>query len=91
MKEVYETMASTMSDDDLMTLWRAVAEEHKRRNNAKLAENKKLLRKGDRVAFSTRSGQVTGTITKVKTVNALVKADDYQPWDVRLSLLTKIA
>ncbi len=91
MKEVYETMVSTMSDDDIMTLWHAVAGEHKRRKNAKIAENKKLLRKGDRVAFSTRSGQVTGTITRVKQVNALVKADDHQPWDVRLSLLTKIA
>ena len=91
MKEVYETMVSTMSDDDIMTLWRAVAAEHKRRKNDKLVENKKLLRKGDRVAFSARHGQVTGTITRVKQVNALIKADDYQTWDVRLSSLTKIA
>ncbi|MBP04572.1 MAG: hypothetical protein CMA72_07320 [Euryarchaeota archaeon] len=92
MKEVYETMVSTMSDDDIMTLWHAIAEEHKRRKNIRGAENKKLLRKGDHVAFSTKSGQVTGTITKVKQVNALVKSDGTSlVWNVRISSLTKIA
>jgi preprotein translocase subunit YajC len=91
MKEVYEAMVSTMSDEDIMTLWRCVANEHKRRKKVKGSENKKLLKKGDRVSFPSRHGTITGTITKVKRVNALIKADDYQTWDVRLGSLTKIA
>jgi hypothetical protein len=86
---LYETMAATMSDDELMEMWRAAATEHKRRRKLRQGENKALLRSGDRVEFRVTGGVVTGKITRIKRVKALVEDSSGCVWDVRLGSLRK--
>ena len=86
-----KTMVMTMTTEDIEQLWRYCADEVKERRARKGSENKQALRVGDRVAFNAQSGQITGTITRMKRVKALVRSDDYLTWDVRLGSLTKIA
>ena len=86
-----KTMVMTMSTEDIRKLWRYCSDEAGRRREQKGEENKRALCVGDRVAFNAQSGQITGTITRMKRVKALVQSDDYLTWDVRLGSLTKIA
>ena len=87
-----KTMVMTMSTEDIRKLWRYCCDEAGRRREQKGEENKRALCVGDRVTFNAQSGhQITGTITRMKRVKALVQSDDYLTWDVRLGDLTKIA
>jgi hypothetical protein len=85
---VYETMVSTMSDEDVLVMWHACVKEHKRRLEEKQTENKRFLKVGDRVKWGIHGR--TGEITKVKRVKAYVRDDWGSCWDIRLSSLTKI-
>ena len=87
---MYETMVATMTDSELMEIWRAAATEHKRRRKLRQGENKALLRPGDRVEFRVTGGVVTGKITRIKRVKALVEDSSGNVWDVRLGNLRKI-
>lgn len=91
MMDPFKTMVMTMSTEDIQRLWKHCAYEVGRRHEQKGEENKLALRAGDRVTFDGHVGQVTGTVTRMKRVKALVKSDDHITWDVRLGALTKIA
>ena len=86
-----KTMVMTMSNEDIQLLWNYCADEWKSRQERKGVENKQQLRNGHRVSFSGEGRTVTGTVTRVKRVKALIKSDCHQTWDVRLGNLTKIA
>jgi len=86
---MYETMIATMTDSELMEIWRAAATEHKRRRKLRQGENKALLRVGDRVEFDGPVGVVPGKITRIKRVKALVEDSGGCVWDVRLGSLRK--
>ena len=86
-----KTMVMTMSNEDIQLLWSYCADEWKRRQERKGVVHKQQLRNGHRVSFSGEGRTVTGTVTRVKRVKALIKSDCHQTWDVRLGNLTKIA
>ena len=77
----------SLSLDDISTLWRAVAAEHKRKQN----ELKAGFKKGDKVEFDHDGETITGTVAHRGARFVSVNVHGYsKPWKRNPSSLRKI-
>tara|TARA_B100000809_G_C14805703_1_gene411946 strand:- start:24 stop:323 length:300 start_codon:yes stop_codon:yes gene_type:complete len=92
---VFNTLAHTLTDNELSEAISLLAEERKKRQGNQLLEMKSSLYPGDRVEwFSHRTQLVkTGTVIKVKTKKAIVEADGRSQlrWDIPMGMLKKLS
>ena len=90
---VINTLAHTLTDNELNQAISMLVSERKRRQGAQLLEMKNHLSVGDKVEwFSSRSQSVkTGMVVKTKTKKAIVEEDNLRmKWDIPMGMLKKV-
>ncbi len=90
---VINTLAHTLTDNELNQAISTLASERKRRQGAQLLEMKNHLSVGDKVEwFSSRSQSMkTGMVVKTKTKKAIVEEENMlMKWDIPMGMLKKV-
>jgi hypothetical protein len=86
------TSLSTLSEDELRSLNRAVIDQLKAIRNKDAALKRHLFKAGDKVSWSGRRGYTEGVIVRVKRKKAIVDVIGSgafgSSWDVPLNMLS---
>lgn len=81
----------SMSEDELRMLNREIVRRLEFYSSVRRKSELMAFRVGDRVAFDSDHGSVTGTVVRVNHKTASIEGDDGRGWRVSPSFLQKIA